>query len=177
MTQRPRHLGPCFEDFDVGDVIRHPLGRTIDITDNRWFTLLTMNTHEAHFNADMAARTEFGREIVNSALTLSVVLGLTVSEISQNAVANLGWEQIKLLAPVFVGDTLYAESAVLAMRESRSRPHCGVVTTFTRGVNQRGEDVLTFVRSALVMKREHAASVRGFPEPSTELTTHLKGAL
>lgn len=170
-----RNLGRFFEDFQVGDVYRHPLGRTIDSADNRWLTLLTMNTHEAHFNADMAARTRFGQEIVNSGLTLALVLGLTVSDVSQNAVANLGWKQIALSAPVFVGDTLYAESVITAKRESASQPECGIVSSFTRGLNQDGIDVLTFERTVLVMKRPAEESVRRFPTPRTALSDYVKG--
>src|ERR1700732_1933402 len=105
-----RDEGNYFEDFAVGQIYQHPLGRTIYDADNARFTLMTMNTHELHFTADFASRTEHGRELVNSGLTLAIVLGISVSDISQNAVANLGWDEVRLVAPVFVGDTLYGES-------------------------------------------------------------------
>src|SRR5579862_2115501 len=114
--------GRFLEDFDVGDVYRSRLGRTISDADNTWFTLLTMNTNQIHFNAPYAQRTEFGKPLIVSSLTLAIVLGLSVSDTSENAVANLGWEQIRLLRPVFAGDTLWAESDVLSVRPSGSRP-------------------------------------------------------
>ena len=114
--------GRCFEDFEVGQVYRHPLGRTVTQVDNAWFTLLTMNTNELHFNADFASRTDHGRELVSSGLTLAIVLGLSVADISQNAWANLGWEEINLTGRVYAGDTLYAESVVTAVRPSRVAP-------------------------------------------------------
>lgn len=163
MVDRRRHQGLFFEDFNVGDVFAHPLGRTVGEADNRWFTLLTMNTNELHFNADMAGRTEHGREIVNSGLTVAIVLGLSVSDISQNAVANLGWDEIRLTAPVFAGDTLYGESIVTEVRESRSRPYAGIVSCFTRGLNQDRAEVLSYRRSVLVYRRAAGEETRAFP--------------
>src|SRR5258708_4551752 len=116
-----------YEDFAIGDVFRHALGRTISETDNTWFTLLTMNTNQVHFNLHYAQQSTFGRLLVNSGLTLAIVLGLSVADTSQNAIANLGWTDIVLPHPVFVGDTLYAESRVLELRESASRPYAGIV--------------------------------------------------
>ena len=145
--------GRFFEDFAVGDVYRHPHGRTLSEADNTWFTLLTNNTHDIHFNADYAARTEFGRPLVVSTLTLAIVTGLSVTDISQNAVANLGWDAVKMTAPVFAGDTLYAESEVLEARPSKSRPGQGVVRVRTRGFNQRDETVITYERTVLVYTR------------------------
>jgi itaconyl-CoA hydratase len=145
--------GRFFEDFTVGDVYRHPHGRTLTEADNTWFTLLTNNTHDIHFNADYAARTEFGRPLVVSTLTLAIVTGLSVTDISQNAVANLGWDAVKLTAPVFAGDTLYAESEVLEARPSKSRPGQGLVRVRTRGFNQRDETVITYERTVLVYTR------------------------
>ena len=142
--------GRFLEDFVVGDVYRHAHGRTITETDNTWFTLLTNNTHDIHFNADYASRTEFGRPLVVSTLTLAIVTGLSVADVSQNAVANLGWDDIKLPAPVFAGDTIYAESEVLEVRPSRTRPGQGIVRVRTRGFNQRGETVVTYERTVLV---------------------------
>ncbi|MBF6606069.1 MAG: MaoC family dehydratase [Chloroflexi bacterium] len=145
--------GRFLEDFTVGDVYRHVNGRTISETDNTWFTLLTSNTHQIHVNADYAARTEFGRPLVVSTLTLAIVTGLSVADVSQNAVANLGWDNIKLTSPVFAGDTLYASSEVLEVRPSRSRPGQGIVRVRTRGFNQRNETVIEFERSVLVYAR------------------------
>ena len=119
--------GRFFEDFVVGDVYRSRLGRTLTEIDNIWFTTLTMNTNQIHFNDEYARRTEFGRPLVVSTLTLAVVLGLSVADTSENAAANLGWENIKLPKPVFAGDTLWAESEVMTVRESRSRPQVGFV--------------------------------------------------
>jgi acyl dehydratase len=147
-----RHL----EDFRVGEVYEHRPGRTIGEADNTWFTLLTMNTHPVHFDAAYAARTEFGRPLVNSCLTLAIVTGMSVSDLSQKAVANLGWDKVRLTAPVFVGDTLYAESEVLEVRESKSRPTRGIVTVRTTGKKADGTVVITYERSFLVPKRGHA---------------------
>ena len=145
--------GRFFEDFVVGDVYRHGHGRTISEADNTWFTLLTNNTHDIHYNADYASRTEFGRPLVVSTLTLAIVTGLSVSDVSQNAVANLGWDDVKLTAPVFPGDTLYAESEVVEARPSRTRPGQGLVRVRTRGFNQRDETVITYERTVLVYTR------------------------
>jgi itaconyl-CoA hydratase len=148
--------GRFLEDFRVGDVYRHAHGRTITQTDNTWFTLLTNNTHDIHYNADYASRTEFGRPLVVSTLTLAIVTGLSVPDVSQNAVANLGWENVRLTAPVFAGDTLYAESEVLEVRPSRSRPGQGIVRVRTKGLNQDGVVVMEFERSVLVHARAQA---------------------
>lgn len=147
-----RHL----EDFRVGDVYEHRPGRTIGEADNTWFTLLTMNTHPVHFDAAYSAQTEFGRPLVNSCLTLAIVTGMSVSDLSQKAIANLGWDRIRLAAPVFIGDTLYAESEILAVRESKSRPTQGVVTARTTGRKSDGTVVITYERSILVPRRGHA---------------------
>ena len=145
--------GRFFEDFHVGDVYRHPHGRTITETDNTWFTLLTNNSHDIHYNADYASKTEFGRPLVVSTLTLAIVTGLSVTDVSQNAIANLGWDDVKLTAPVFAGDTLYAESEVLEARPSKSRPTQGLVRVRTRGFNQRNETVIAYERTVLVYTR------------------------
>jgi itaconyl-CoA hydratase len=157
-------LGRYFEDFAIGDHYQHPLGRTITAADNTWFTLLTMNTHQLHFNDDYAAKTEFGRQLVNSGLSVAIVLGISVSDVSQHAVANLGWTDIRLPHPLFVGDTIYAESLVTAVRESRSRPLAGIVSVFTRGLNQDGDVCVSFDRTVLVHRRSAAAR---FPFPKT----------
>ena len=149
-------FGRYFEEFRVGDVYEHRPGRTVSEADNTWFTLLTMNTHPLHFDAAYSAKTEFGQPLVNSCLTLAIVTGMSVSDLTQKAVANLGWDKIRLTAPVFAGDTLYAESEVLAARESGSRPTQGVVTVRTTGRKADGTVFLTFERSFLVPKRGHA---------------------
>jgi acyl dehydratase len=146
--------GRFFEDFKVGEVYRHQLGRTLTEVDNTWFTLLTCNTNQIHFNADYAARSEFRRPLMNSCLTLSLVTGLSVPDISQNVVANLGWDKVTLPAPVFAGDTIYAESEVLETRASRSRPGQGIVRIRTRGYNQDGTVVIEFERTVLVHSRQ-----------------------
>ncbi|MBA3778162.1 MAG: MaoC family dehydratase [Chloroflexi bacterium] len=149
----PGWEGRFLEDFRVGDRYRHAGGRTITDTDNIWFSLLTSNNNQLHVNADYASKTEFGRPLVVSTLTLAIVTGLSVPDVSQNAVANLGWTDVKLTAPVFAGDTIYAESEVLEVRDSRSRPGQGLVRVRTRGFNQRDETVITFERSVLVHGR------------------------
>lgn len=148
--------GRYLEDFHVGDVYEHRPGRSISETDNTWFTLLTMNQHPLHFDKEYGAATEFGQVLVNSCLTLSVVVGMSVSDISQKTIANLGWDKVKLTGPVFIGDTLYAESEVLAIRESGSRPNQGIVTVKTVGKKQGGDQVIEFERSMLIPKRGHA---------------------
>jgi itaconyl-CoA hydratase len=147
----------------MGDVYRSRLGRTVTEADNTWFTLLTMNTNQMHFNRQFAARTEFGQPLVVSTLTLAIVLGLSVADTSENAVANLGWGDIELPRPVFAGDTPWAESEVLNVRESRSRPGCGIVAIRTRGLNQRGEVVIEFTRSFMVFKRTAPEVSEAFP--------------
>ncbi len=148
--------GRYLEDFHVGDVYEHRPGRTITDSDNTWFTLLTMNQHPLHFDRAYGAKSEFGQCIVNSALTLSMVAGMSVSDVSQKTIANLGWTDIKLTAPVFVGDTIYAESEVLAIRDSNSRPTQGIVTIRSRGRKADGTEFMTFERSMLIPKRGHA---------------------
>lgn len=153
-TRRLREtIGRAFEDFEVGDIYEHRPGRTINEADNSWFTLLTMNTHPAHFDHAYAADTEFGKPLVNSCLTLSIVAGMTVSDTSQMAIANLGWKDIKLSAPVFVGDTIYAESEVLDKRRSKSRPNQGIVTVKTTGRKADGTVFMIYERAFLVATR------------------------
>jgi len=155
--------GRIFEDFEVGDVYVHPLGRTVTTTDNMWFTLLTQNTNPLHFDHAYAARTEFKRPLVDSTFTLALVTGQSVSDLSQNALANLGWEDVRLPHPVFEGDTLYARSEVLEARASRSRPHVGIVRVRTTGVNQDGTPVIEFTRAFMVYKRGYAPFTSGNP--------------
>ena len=157
--------GRFFEDFVVGDVYDHPLGRTITTTDNTWFTLLTQNTAPIHVDAHYAAQTEFGKPLVDSAFTLGLVTGQSVTDLSQNVFANLGWDEVRLPAPVFEGDTIYSQSEVLEKRESRSRPTLGIVTVKTTGFNQDGKVVITFRRTLMVYKRGHAPHIpRLMPE-------------
>ncbi len=167
MAVKPGWEGRFFEDFEVGDVYRSRLGRTITETDNIWFTLLTNNTNQIHFNTEYAKRTEFGRPLVNSALTLAIVAGLGVQDTSENGIA-LGWDEIKLPKPVFVGDTLYSESKVIEKRESKSRPEMGIVKIETRGINQRGEVVIQYRRTIMVWKRAFAPRRELFPAPEEE---------
>jgi len=147
-------FGRYYEDFTVGDVYEHRPGRTITETDNTWFTLLTMNTHPLHFDAEYAKKSEFGRCIVASPLTVAIMVGMSVSDVSQKAIANMGWTNIRMTAPLFAGDTLYAESEVLAKRESKSRPTAGLV--MTRGFNQAGVPVCDFERTILIARRGFA---------------------
>ena len=148
-------IGRCFEDFEPGAVYEHRPGRTINEAENTWFTLLTMNTNPLHFDAAYMAKHEFGRVLVNSTLTLAIVTGMSVSDTSQKAVANLGWKDIRLTAPVFNGDTIYAESEVLEKRLSNSRPTQGIVTIRTRGVKADGTEFMVFDRVMLIPKRGH----------------------
>ncbi len=163
-TRAPKEWrGRFFEDFDVGDVFRSRLGRTITETENTWFTALTMNTNQVHFNTEYAARTRFGRPLVNSTFTLALVTGLTVPDTSENATANLGWTDIKLPRPVFVGDTIWAESEILEVRESASNSSVGIVTMRCRGVNQRGEVVIEFRRTFMAYRRNAPEAADCFP--------------
>jgi len=156
MTVKEGWRGRFYEDFEVGDEYRHALGRTLTQNDNIWFTLLTQNTAPLHFDAHYAAQTEFGRPLINSCLTLALVTGQTVSDVSQNVMANLGWDEVRLPHPVFEGDTIYSRTTVLDRRESRSRTNVGVVTVRTEGYNQSGVIVCTFKRTVMVYKRDGA---------------------
>ncbi len=169
MTQEFKEVGPhrfretygrYFEDFNVGDVYEHRPGRTVTEADNIQFTLLTMNSHPIHLDSVFAAQSEFGRPLVNSTLTLAIVTGMSVTDVSYKAIANLGWNDIRLSAPVFAGDTLYAESEVLSKRESKSRPTQGIVTVKTTGMKSDGTVFLSFQRTVLVPKRGHAVEDR-----------------
>ncbi len=160
--------GRFYEDFEVGDVYPHPLGRTITRTDNIWFTLLTQNTAPIHFDAHYSAQTEFGKPLVDSTFTVALVTGQSVIDVSQNVFANLGWDEIRLPHPVFEGDTLYSQSEVLEKRESKSRPNVGIVTVKTTGYNQDGVVVITFKRTLMVYKRGQAPAI---PRPKLGNTT------
>src|SRR5471032_2907145 len=155
MTIKQGWGGRFFEDFEVGDVYEHPLGRTITSADNIWFTLLTQNTAPIHFDHHYAAQTEFGKPLVNSCLTLSLVTGQSVSDVSQNVMANLGWDDVRLPHPVFEGDTIHSRSEVLETRESKSRPNVGIVRVMTTGLNQDDAAVIEFRRTFMVWKRGH----------------------
>ena len=163
MTDVTPAAGRCYEDFEVGLVMRHPLGRTVTTTDNIWSSLTTVNTNPIHFDAHYSAQTEFGRPLVNSCFTLALVTGLSVSDVSRNAV-NLGWDEVRMPAPLFEGDTVYAQSTVLARRESKSRPTMGIVEIETTGFTQDGTVVMTFRRTILVYKRGFVP-VRPEPRP------------
>jgi len=156
--------GRYFEDFQVGDVYRCRYGRTVTEADNIWFTLLTNNTNQIHFNREYGKKTQWGRCLINSALTIAIVAGMGVADVSENGFA-LGWDGINLPNPLFDGDTLYTESEVLEVRESRSRPEQGVVKVRTRGYNQHGDVVIEYARTVMVWKREHAPRLNIFPVP------------
>ena len=160
-----RELGPkryretsglYYEDFEVGDIFEHRPGRTITDVDNIWMTLLTMNVQQVHFDAAYAAKTEWKKLLVDSTFTLALLTGMSVRTVSAKVVANLGWDKVKATHPVFAGDTLYAESTVLSKRESKSRPTQGIVTVFTRGINQDGVEVMSFERTMLIYRRGHS---------------------
>src|SRR5258706_10868596 len=156
MTLKEGWKGRFFEDFSPGDEYEHPLGRTMPSADNIWFTLLTQNTAPIHFDHNYASQTEFGKPLVNSALTLAVVTGQSVTDISQNVMANLGWDEVRLPNPVFEGDTIYSRSEVLEKRESASRPNVGIVRFKTTGFTEKGDVVIEFKRTVMVYKRGHA---------------------
>ena len=161
MAVKPGWTGRVFEDFSVGDIYEHPLGRTVTQADNIWFTCLTMNTNPIHFDAEYAKETEFKRPLVNSCFTLALVTGQSVIDLTMNGVANLGWEDVKLPNPLFEGDTVYAKSEVLETRESKSRPKVGIVRVKTTGVNQNGTPVIEFHRTSMIWKRGHVPKRRG----------------
>jgi itaconyl-CoA hydratase len=158
MTSKTGWTGRVFEDFEVGDVYEHPLGRTVITADNIWFTALTMNPNPIHFDHAYAALTDFGKPLVNSCFTIALVTGLSVSDLSQNGV-NLGWDEVRMPKPVFEGDTLYARSEVLEKRESASRPQQGIVRFRTEGYNQDGTVVIEFKRTILVYRAGHVPVV------------------
>lgn len=155
MATKTGWTGRVFEDFEVGDVYEHPLGRTITSADNVWFTCVTMNTNPIHFDAEYARQTEFKRPLVNSCFTLALVTGLSVTDLTQNGVANLGWDEVRLPHPLFEGDTVYARSEVLETRASKSRPSVGIVRVKSTGLNQDGKAVIEFTRTFMVWKRGH----------------------
>ncbi len=153
MAEKPGWQGRYFEDFEVGDVYKHRLGRTVTETDNTLFTALTLNSNPIHFDQHLAETTFYGKILVNSCYTLSLAVGLSVADLSEHVMANLGWDGIRLPNPVFVGDTIYAQSEILLKRESASRPHVGIVTARTVAHNQRKETVVSYERTFMVYKR------------------------
>ena len=155
MGIKPGWTGRVFEDFEVGDIYEHPLGRTVTQADNIWFSCVTMNTNPIHFDAEYSSHTEFKRPLVNSCFTLALVTGQSVIDLTMNAVANLGWDEVRLPNPLFEGDTVYARSEVLEVRESRSRPNVGIVRVKTTGANQTGTPVIEFTRTFMIWKRGH----------------------
>ena len=148
-------FGRYFEEFEVGDIYEHRPGRTITETDNTWFTLLTMNTHPMHFDSEYAKHSEFGKCIICSPLTVAIMVGMSVTDVSQKAIANMGWTDIRMTFPLFAGDTLTSESELFSKRESKSRPNAGLVTVKTSGFNQDGKLVCDFERTILVAKTGH----------------------
>ena len=155
--------GRFYEDFEIGDIYPHPLGRTVTQVDNIWFTLLTQNTNPIHFDEYYSSQTEFGKPLVDSTFTVALVTGQSVTDISQNVMANLGWDEIRLPNPVFEGDTIYSYSELLEKRESNSRPNVGIIKVKTFGYNQDGKIVIEFLRTMMVYKRNHA------PDAANEL--------
>lgn len=169
MTRTTKEVGPnryretfgrYFEDFTVGDTYEHRPGKTVTQAENHLFTLLTLNTHPLHFDVEFGKASEFGRNLVVSSYTLSLLIGMSVTDVSQKAIANLGMDEVKFTAPVFEGDTIYGESEVLAKRESKSRPGQGIVTVRTLGLNQDGVTVCSFSRNILVPAKGHAVEDR-----------------
>jgi itaconyl-CoA hydratase len=160
MAKKAGWTGRVFEDFTVGDVYDHPLGRTVIPADNVWFSCLTMNTNPIHFDAAYASKTEFKKPLVNSCFTLALVTGQSVTDLTMNGVANLSWDEVRMPHPLFEGDTVYSKSEVLEIRESKSRPKAGIVTVKTTGANQDGVAVIEFKRTFMVWKRGHVPSAR-----------------
>lgn len=159
MAEKPGWRGRFYEDFEVGDVYRHPFGKTVITTDNMWFTLLTQNVAPIHYDHNYSAQTEFGKPLVDSTFTLALVTGQSVIDVSMNVMANLGWDEVRLPAPVFEGDTIYSQTEVLEKRESSSRKNVGIVTVKTTGFNQAGTVVITFKRTIMVYKRGQAPKI------------------
>jgi len=165
----PAHIshsneGMFYEDFEVGRIYAHRMGRTMIEADNAWLTLIALGINQVHFNDYYSAQTPFKKPIIASPFTLAVVTGLSAAEFGQNTMANLGWNEVKLPHPVFVGDTIYARSKVTGKRESASRPYAGIVNLDTEGFNQDGTIVMTFSRNLMAYKRGHAPSAH-MPTP------------
>lgn len=165
MAVKQGWTGRVYEDFEVGDIYPHPLGRTVLPVDNSWFTLLTQNTNPIHFDRAYAAQTEFGQPLVDSTFTLALVTGQSVIDLSINAMANLGWDEVRLPNPLFEGETVYSRSEVLEKRESKSRQNVGIVRVKTTGFTQDGKIVIEFLRTFMVYKRGHVPVRATIPEP------------
>jgi len=150
-----RYMPRYFDDFSPGQVFKHWPGRTLTEFDNTWFTLMTMNTNPIHFDAAYAAKSQHGRCLVNGLLVLATVVGMSVKDISENAIANLEYELVRHSAPTFAGDTIYAETTVVEITPSKSKPDRGILYVETRGLNQHGEQVMILRRRVLVPR--HAA--------------------
>jgi len=170
MTVKKGWTGRLYEDFEVGDIYEHPVGRTVLAADNTWFTLMTMNTNPVHFDYNYSAKTEFGKPLVNSCLTLAIITGESVIDLSQNVFANLGWDEVRMPNPVFEGDTIYSKSEVLEKRESKSRSNVGIVRVKTTGYNQNGAVVMEFKRTFMIYKRGHAPGEKNQPQKGTKGT-------
>lgn len=151
----PSVLGLYYEDFEVGEEIKHSLSKTIFESDNNFFSLLTMNHHPVHTNADYAARNQHRKILVVGTLVFSLAVGITVPDISGKAIANLGYEDVRHLNPVFINDTIYVRTKVLDKRESKSKPDRGIVYVESVAYNQNGQDVLSFRRNVLVKKKDN----------------------
>ena len=150
-------LGLYYEDFIEGEEIRHALSKTIFESDNNLFSLITMNHHPLHTNIDYAQKSQHGQILVVGTLVFSLVVGITVPDISGKAIANLEYEDVKHIAPVFINDTLYARTRIISKRESKSKPDRGIVYVETIGYNQNGIDVISFKRNVLIKKRNYDA--------------------
>ena len=164
MREKAGWQGRYYEDFEVGDIYRSRYGHTVTEADNALFTQLTHNTNPLHFDAEYAKQTKWGRILVNSTFTLALMTGMSVSDVSENAMANLGWENVKLTHPVFIGDTLYCETEVLSKRESNSYPEAGIIKVRSRGINQDGKVVIDYTRTIMVYKKDSAPARARFPE-------------
>jgi itaconyl-CoA hydratase len=167
MALKQGWTGRVYEDFEVGDIYQHPLGRTVLPVDNSWFSLLTQNVNPIHFDRVYAAQTEFKQPLVDSTFTLALVTGQSTIDLSLNVMANLGWDEVRLPHPVFEGDTIYSRSEVLEARESKSRPNVGIVKVKTTGFNQDGTVVIEFRRTFMVYRRGHVPSRPAMPEPKS----------
>lgn len=150
----PSKLGNYFEDFVVGDLIKHSLSKTIFESDNNLFSLLTMNHHPVHTNVDYALKNQHEKLLVVGTLVFSLVVGMTVPDISGKAIANLVYEKIEHLAPVYIGDTIYARTKILSKKESKTKNDRGIIMVETVGFNQKSVDVIKFKRSVLIKKRD-----------------------
>jgi itaconyl-CoA hydratase len=164
MAVKQGWTGRVFEDFTVGDVYEHPLGRTVLAVDNSWFTLLTQNVNPIHFDRHYAGQTEFGQPLVDSTFTLALVTGQSTIDLSLHVMANLGWDEVRLPNPLFEGDTVYSRSEVLETRASKSRPNVGIVRVKTTGFKQDGTIVIEFTRTFMVYRRDHVPR-RTMPAP------------